>query len=336
VQQTTSDTTDPTDPGTDGTDDGSGTDTTDPTDPADPTDPGTDDSGGDTTDGTDDGSGTDPGTDPGDGTGDDSGTDPETDPGDDSTDPDSGSTTNDGNTSDPNPTPTSPNNNDNIKRPTGITKTFEESLFAQWLELPSFTYQNAKDLVQWFFYQLLNDIALYNIQDCTFWAFDTLTDFLNGILLLLEENKPLDGLLSIAYSVHKAPITLFSCSTLYDDYTVVDRLVNATSTKYDEQGEYIVILFWNVVFNAADIFYETKVFFEAYDEKRWAAIGINAAKIISDIFFKSPVSPSWNYRNSDLINNGLGVPAPLIQGFKTEYNRIMPKLWKDAPLFDVE
>lgn len=38
---------------------------------------------------------------------------------------------------------------------------------------------------------------------------------------------------------------------------------------------------------------------------------------------KSPVSPSWDYENSDLINGGLGEPIPLIKGVKQEWGRFL-------------
>ena len=65
-----------------------------------------------------------------------------------------------------------------------------DSSFASLFNL-YFTYDNAQDLVAGFSYQLLNDLFLYNAQDCTFWIFDSFSDSLNGFLLLVEDNKPM-------------------------------------------------------------------------------------------------------------------------------------------------
>lgn len=72
---------------------------------------------------------------------------------------------------------------------------------------------------------MLNDVFLYNIEDCTFWSFDTFTDFVNGFLLIIDENKSIEGMLSFAYSFHKAPVTYYSCNRVLDDYNVIDQFI---------------------------------------------------------------------------------------------------------------
>jgi hypothetical protein len=84
-------------------------------------------------------------------------------------------------------------------------------------------------MVQWFFYQMLNDIFLYNIENCTFWATDTFTDFINGFLLVIEENDPVKGILSFSYSLHKGPITYYSCKRVTDDYSTINAFFTAMS-----------------------------------------------------------------------------------------------------------
>jgi hypothetical protein len=64
----------------------------------------------------------------------------------------------------------------------------------------------AKDLMAGFTLQMTYELFLYNLEDCTFWASDAWTDMYYGVLLLAEENRPLDSFISFTYGIHKAPI----------------------------------------------------------------------------------------------------------------------------------
>lgn len=75
-----------------------------------------------------------------------------------------------------------------------------------------FSYNSAIDIVSGFAFQLSNDIFLYNVGDCSFWVFDVFSDFVNGILLLVEDNMPANSLMSFSYSFHKSPIAYNVCS----------------------------------------------------------------------------------------------------------------------------
>ena len=56
-----------------------------------------------------------------------------------------------------------------------------------------FTFTSAGDLIAGFVFQIINDLFLYNGEDCMFWAFDALTDAINAYLLLAEEDKPVSA-----------------------------------------------------------------------------------------------------------------------------------------------
>ena len=186
-----------------------------------------------------------------------------------------------------------------------------------------FSYDNAQDLVAGFSYQLLNDLFLYNAQDCTFWVFDSFSDSLNGFLLMVEDNKPMQAILSFAYSFHKAPIAYYSCNVLLDDYTSIVVFYDTITTTADLWGEYSVTVFYNLVFNWVDIFYELVSLYRSWEEREWTMIGKFIAQIISDVFFKSPISPSWNYQNSDVMNDEWGEPLGLASGLLNELNEIL-------------
>lgn len=53
-------------------------------------------------------------------------------------------------------------------------------------------------------------------------------------------------------------------------------------------------------------------------EKQWTKMGILMAMMISDIFFKSPVSSSWSFENSSVMNEEWGEPINLVEGLMKE------------------
>ena len=85
----------------------------------------------------------------------------------------------------------------------------------------------------------------------------------------------------------------------------------------------MVKIFWNVFFNWVDIMYEYLTLVEVNESREWTTIGEYLAKILSDIFFKSPITPSWNYKNSDALNEEWGEPQPFFEGSMREINNIL-------------
>jgi hypothetical protein len=120
-------------------------------------------------------------------------------------------------------------------------------------------------LLSGFSFELLKDLFLFNAEDCVFWSFDTFSDFINGFLLILEDDKPMDGLLSFAYSFHKAPIAYYSCYLLFEDYTAIVLFYNTITQSAENWGPYFVIVFWNVFFNWIDIFYQMGSLWRAFN-----------------------------------------------------------------------
>lgn len=165
-----------------------------------------------------------------------------------------------------------------------------------------------------FSYQVFNDLFLYNAEDCTFWSFDAFSDMINSFLLLVEDNKPDESILSFGYSIHKGPVAYYTCSPVIDDYeTIVTFYTEITKTP-DQWGNLMVKIFWNVFFNWADIYYEFLAFDNEFHKRNWTLFGTALAKMFTDICFKSPIDSSWNYKNSDVINDKWGEPPNLIQG----------------------
>ena len=102
----------------------------------------------------------------------------------------------------------------------------------------------------------MNDIFLYNAEDCTFWAFDALSDVFNGILLFIEDDQPGKGILSFSFAFHKAPLAWYSCKILASDYKEVVDFYTAITSPTRKWGDYVTIVFWNVFFNGVDLMYE--------------------------------------------------------------------------------
>lgn len=145
-----------------------------------------------------------------------------------------------------------------------------------------FTYNDAKDLLQGFSFQLLRDLFLYNAEECVYWSFDSFSDFVNGFLLVIEDNQPLEGILSFAYSFHKAPVAYYSCYKLFEDYTAIVLFYNIIlNSTPDNWGPYAVIILWNLVFNWVDILLQIQELWFSFNqkkgEKEWNVIGVKMA-----------------------------------------------------------
>lgn len=48
----------------------------------------------------------------------------------------------------------------------------------------------------------------------------------NSFLLLVEDNKPDESILSFGYSIHKAPVAYYTCTPLIDDYLMIVSFYN--------------------------------------------------------------------------------------------------------------
>lgn len=177
-----------------------------------------------------------------------------------------------------------------------------------------FEYSAAQDLVSGFSLQVLEDLFLYNVEDCTFWSFDSFSDYANGALLLMEENNAGEAFLSFEYGFHKLPVAWFKCAYSLDDYDVLTNLTTELSKGFDDFGDIVTTFFWNLFFNWVDIMYEVMALSKAYDQRDWYLIGTFVAKIFADVVFKNPENISWNYKNSDVITAEWGVAPSFWRG----------------------
>jgi hypothetical protein len=195
----------------------------------------------------------------------------------------------------------------------GTGQFVRNSIFADFLNL-HFTYNSAQDLVAGFSFQLLNDLALYNAEDCTFWAFDSFSDFINGVLLLLEDNKVWEATQSFAYSFHKYPVAYEECKRTVSDYSSVQTFLTAATSSPSTWGTLFKNLLWNLSFNWVDLIYEAITLHKAWIGKQWTMIGTYLAKMSNDVLFKNPNDSTWNFKNSDVLNSEWGQPPNLLQG----------------------
>lgn len=198
----------------------------------------------------------------------------------------------------------------------------KDSEFAKLFYI-KFGINDAQDLIAGFAFQITNELFLYNAEDCTFWSTDSGTDIANGIFLLVEESRPFDAFTSFAYSLHKLPLALYNCKKLVVDIKMMLYFYSVAVKSAIEWGPYYLLIFWNVWFNWIDIAYEMIALFKAYEEREYTMIGTYMAKILSDVFFKSTFTESWNYQNSDILNDEWGDPLDLYNGMLRELNDIL-------------
>lgn len=186
-------------------------------------------------------------------------------------------------------------------------------MYAEYLNF-YFSYTSAENLVAGFAFQLMNDLFLYNVEDCTFWTFDSFSDFVNGFLLLIEDNRAQQALVSFGYGLHKMPVAYYSCYYALTDYDSVVLFYTSIQKSPALWGQFFTEVMWKLAFNWVDLIYEGKTLQNAIDKRQWTMIGMYIAKIMSDVFFKDPTDVSWNYKNSDVLNSEWGESPSLLQG----------------------
>jgi hypothetical protein len=174
-----------------------------------------------------------------------------------------------------------------------------------------------------FAFQMMNDLLLYNAEDCTFWVFDVFTDFVNGFLLLIEDNDPIKSVTSFAYSFHKAPVAYYSCDIIREDYNILVNFYNYLQLDANMWAKLVYDIFLNIFFNWVDLLYEFVTLYKVQEEREWTQVGTYGAKIVVDIIFKGPHMDTWNYKNSDVLNDEWGEPINLIDGLVKEINFLL-------------
>ena len=166
----------------------------------------------------------------------------------------------------------------------------------------------------------MNDLILYNAEDCTFWVFDVFTDMINGFLLLIEDNDPITSITSFAYGFHKAPVAYYSCSVFREDANIIINFFNYMQVDGELWAKLVSDVAANVFFNWVDLIYEFMTLAKVQEEREWTQVGTYVAKIAVDILFKGPHMNTWNYKNSDVLNDEWGEPVDLYSGIILELN----------------
>lgn len=153
---------------------------------------------------------------------------------------------------------------------------------------------------------------------------------MNGFLILTEEERPLEAVMSFSFAIHKGPVAYYTCHKTLSDYQLVVNFYNTFAlTGAETWGTEMVKIFWNIIFNFVDLWYEIEFLEQANEERDWTTIGEYLAKIMSDVFFKSPITASWNYKNSDALNEEWVEPLNLKDGAIRTINFVLEKMGYD-------
>ena len=140
----------------------------------------------------------------------------------------------------------------------------------------------------------------------------------------------MEAVMSFSFAIHKGPVAFYTCHKTLNDYQLVVTFYNTFFlTSADTWGPEIVKIVWNVFFNLVDLMYELEFLELANEEREWTTIGEYLAKISSDVFFKSPITTSWNYKNSDALNEEWVEPLSIKDGGIKTINFVLEKLGMD-------
>lgn len=80
-----------------------------------------------------------------------------------------------------------------------------------------FTFEDLKTLFSNLVFQLVNEVALYNVNDCVYYGY-SMVDHIVEMFQLFFLLKIWEGFLQIFYIIHKTPVAINQCLTLYDTY----------------------------------------------------------------------------------------------------------------------
>lgn len=128
----------------------------------------------------------------------------------------------------------------------------------------------------------------------------------------------------MALALNKSPIAYKSCQPIGSDIQILTHKYTVFFTQGAETwGDEFVLMMWNVWFNWVDIMYESIILDQVYQMRIWTLTGEYMAKILSDVVLKSPITSSWNYKNSDVLNDEWGQPLPLWQGLVNNFNEFL-------------
>eukprot|EP00347_Sterkiella_histriomuscorum_P004490 403360266 len=147
--------------------------------------------------------------------------------------------------------------------------------------------------------QLLNEEYLYNLNDCAYYAYQ-IGDL--GIKAVTKVTNGFDlwgSFMNIMTIVHKEPETVRQCLQLKESWNEMFNAYNWITAK--SITDTVVSYASNILFNWADLIDEAYWITVSYLFQDWEYMGKLIAKLTSDLFLKSPIRNSFNYRNSQFL-----------------------------------
>ncbi len=154
-------------------------------------------------------------------------------------------------------------------------------------------------MVSYYFFQLMNDLVLYNLNDCIYYGYSITNHSINAVVEY-SQFKLWQGTLQIFYIVHKMPVAMNHCIALKETYNDLNNTVNWF--KLESLYDTAYSLTTNLIFNFGDLMQEASTLYSAVRQRNWALVGSYLAKMTSDVIVKSPIRNSWNVKNSESIS----------------------------------
>lgn len=157
-----------------------------------------------------------------------------------------------------------------------------------------------------FVYQLIDDLALYNLNSCLFNGYQIGLSLYSSLTSLLTLDL-WDTFLGLSVALHRTPYTYTSCLAL--TATKEELLERVHWASFTDPVTSALNYGLNLALNGVDIYQEAATAYERAAQGDWQGVGRYLGKVVADVVGKSPMAETWSHLNSESIKAEKLTPA---------------------------
>ena len=157
-----------------------------------------------------------------------------------------------------------------------------------------------------FVYQLIDDLALYNLNSCLFNGYQIGLSLYSSLASLLSLNL-WDTFLGLSVALHRAPYTYNQCLEL--TATRDELLERVLWASFQDPVTSAINYGLNLALNGVDIYQEVATAYNRAAQGDWEGLGRYMGKVVADVVGKSPLAETWSHLNSESIKGEKLTPA---------------------------
>ena len=143
-----------------------------------------------------------------------------------------------------------------------------------------------------FVYQLIDDLALYNLNSCMFNGYQIGKNLYSSLLSLLNLDF-WDTFMGLAIALHRAPYTYNQCLELK---TTRDELLERVQwASFKDPVNSAINYGLNLGLNGVDIYQEVATAYDKSVQGDWEGLGRYMGKVVADVIGKNPLAETWSH-----------------------------------------